>query len=69
MSNTTTATRDTKASREAAHVAAYLARRGWLEVPSSSCGGVFWAKVPVPAECRNGRKSVTVLCRRGEVVS
>ena len=66
--HTTQATRQTKAQREEAHVATYLARRGWVQVPTSSYGhGEFWAHIPVPAESRNGRKRVTVLVRHAEV--
>lgn len=55
----------TRAQREAAHVAGYLARRGLVEAPQHSYGrGERWIHVPVPADAQNGRKRVTLLVRR-----
>jgi hypothetical protein len=67
MPNTTstTSTRETKATREAAHVAAYLARRGWVECDASSyAAGQFRVLVAIPEASRNGRKRVNVVARR-----
>jgi hypothetical protein len=68
--NTTQATPKTKAEREAAHVAAYLARRGYEELPESYYGpGSFRVIIPVPLESRNGRKVTKRLVRHIEVAS
>lgn len=52
----------TKAQAQDAYVAAVVAKNGWEQVPASTYGGAFYARIALPAGSRP--KTVLVHVRR-----